>query len=801
MKHSNRRRWSRATLTGVIYSTVLILASIPITLAQDTAGVEKTRAVSIGEQPLSDALVILSDIFEVSIFGDEKLIEGKTTTPVSGRYSIEKALDLILSNSDLRAQPSKSGGFVLVQRVADSTTDEQSITMLPTIQVVGREYARGNTKGTGYVSPVIQAGILGDRADLDTPFTIKSYTLDLIEAQQARTLADILRTDASIKNLTQSGGYASEVEIRGFQIFSASWDGLTGGFNSGYIDFPLEFVDAVEVVKGPSALLFGASQQFGSPAGLVNYVPKRAPNEGTIRKVSVGTQTGGLVSASADLGGRIGANDAFGYRINVVGKKGDLALDHVELDEKGILASFDWRVTDSLVLIAEAGTIDSLKTGYPAIHILNAGVEVPDAPSGEINASQPWAEWTADREFWLLKADWEFVPGWTLSLASTTSDKDFDFIEAVPYILDAQGNSTVNFGQGVHFVENTSNQVTLTGQIQTGELVHDIAFGHTRDTEKATFTNTLSFAVPSIASNIYNPVYIPKPMTTPTGTASGPYTDRTAETTRLVDTISWGPWSAMLGVAHVALQDDISGYDESATTPMGALLYKIDSSTSVYASYAEGFENGGVAPVAAANAFEVMPPRESSQVELGIKKEWDSLALAAALFRIERTLEFTDMTTNVYGQDGVQRHDGLEMSVSGQVTRDLNLIASAMILDGTVDNETFSGTSPTGIPKRSFSLYADYRLPFYRPLSVSAGIQYKSSQWVDLANTQKIDSYTVFDLGASLDMQSAFNVPGRLRLNIDNATDEAYWRSVSYGGCCLAKGEPRVVKLSASFKF
>jgi outer membrane receptor protein involved in Fe transport len=93
------------------------------------------------------------------------------------------------------------------------------------------------------------------------------------------------------------------------------------------------------------------------------------------------------------------------------------------------------------------------------------------------------------------------------------------------------------------------------------------------------------------------------------------------------------------------------------------------------------------------------------------------------------------------------------------------------------------------------------RSPSPSPASAHASWRaaaHKSAQFFDLANTQRIDGYTVFDAGLSLDLKPLAGVPGVVRLNVDNVSDKAYWSSVSYG-CCLSRGEPRTVKLSAAF--
>jgi iron complex outermembrane receptor protein len=758
---------------------------------------------NIPAQPLGQALNELARQANLQMTFPAALVAGKQAPTVSGQMTARQALDRVLAGSGLAAN--LQGSSVVVRAVPAPLAGESTLPAVTVTAGADAPTARGNAAGTEYVSPVVRAGILGDRPAVEVPFTIQSYTKDIIEEQQSRTLAEVLRADATTNDSNNAGGYAPGISVRGFDTWGAAWDGLNGGFANAYQDFPLEFVDAVEVMKGPSALLFGTGSQYGGPGGSINYVPKRAPASGELRRVTVGTQSGGLISASADLGGRFGADQAFGYRLNLLGKKGGLAVDNVKLDEKGFLGSLEWRATKSLTFAADLGKVNSNKQGYADVYGLETGVALPAAPNGRINASMPWADWNADREFGLIKADWAINTDWKLTLATTRTRSTFAYISAgFISISDTQGNGTLITAVSIPRTDSATHQATLTGKLKTGDVSHQLAFSITRDVDKQSFIPSSDYG--SFATNIFQPVYVPRPTSPLTGAAPIIFTDLTADSVRLLDTITWGPWVVVAGIGRISFDEaipDAAGnpYKKSKATPMAALLYKLDASSSVYGSYAEGLEKGGTAPATAANANQAQPPRVSKQIELGYKKDFGTAQVAAALFRIDRALEYVDPASNVYVQNGRQRHIGLELSASGQIAPDLNVVASALLMRPTVNNDSFNGKRATGVPERSVSLYANWRVPAYQPLTLSAGMQYKSAQWLDLANTQKIDAFTVFDLGATLDMKAAWAVPGKLRLAIDNVTDKAYWSTVSYGGCCIGKGEPRTVKLSASFDF
>jgi iron complex outermembrane receptor protein len=656
-----------------------------------------------------------------------------------------------------------------------------------------------------------QVGVLGERPLLDTPFSIKSVSRELIESQSSRTLYEAVRSDASVKNLLNAGGYSTNLSVRGFEISDSSWDGLPGGFALGYQDFPLALADAVEITKGPASVLLGTYSPSSSVVGSVNYVPKRAPASGSIRRVSFGVQTGGAVSAAADLGGRFGADDALGYRVNVFTQHGGLALDNLEIEESGALLSGEWRLSPRARLIAEAGVIRSNKSGYTDVIGLDAGVAIPAPPKGRVNVSMPWADWNANRKMALLRHEWQFAADWKLSVAGTTSRHDFDYISAgFPLVTNVNGDATLFVSDATPLRSKGSTvNATLSGKATTGALAHELIVAASRDRLEDVFSALCDYGGP-YATNIYRPVYVAKPACVPLAAPTFvdfKSSDYTVDNLRAIDTITLGRASVMLGVGRIRIDErglsfstgSPENYRKSKTTPLAAALFKPQPDMTAYVSYGEGFRQGGTAPQTASNAFENLPPRESRQTEAGFKWEPGKLQLAAALFRVQDALEFTN-AANVYVQDGRQVHRGFELSVSGAAAPGLDLLASLMLLRPRIDNgdPAVSGNEPTGVPRTSVSVYANYRLPFAPALALSAGAQHKSAQFFDLANTQRIDGYTVFDAGLSIDLKPLAGVPGVVRLNVDNVSDKAYWSSVSYG-CCLSRGEPRTVKLSAAF--
>lgn len=100
-------------------------------------------------------------------------------------------------------------------------------------------------------------------------------------------------------------------------------------------------------------------------------------------------------------------------------------------------------------------------------------------------------------------------------------------------------------------------------------------------------------------------------------------------------------------------------YDARRTTPAASIAYRLAPSANVYASYIEGFEEGGLAPLTAVNALQALPPLKTRQSELGFKGVLGGVLVQTALFDIRRPTAGTNTATNLYEVTGDASYRGL----------------------------------------------------------------------------------------------------------------------------------------------
>ena len=122
-----------------------------------------------------------------------------------------------------------------------------------------------------------------------------------------------------------------------------------------------------------------------------------------------------------------------------------------------------------------------------------------------------------------------------------------------------------------------------------------------------------------------------------------------------------------------------------------------------------------------------------------------------------------------------------------------------MWLDATNQKTTggaLDGKRINGVARERLRLYGEYRVPGF-PLTLTAGARYEGKR--PIYSLYSVGDVTLFDMGARYEAEVA-GQSLRLRLNVDNLTDEAYW--ITGGGYSnLYQGPPRTIKLGIELEW
>jgi iron complex outermembrane receptor protein len=643
---------------------------------------------------------------------------------------------------------------------------------------------------------------LGRQTLLETPHSVNVITRQIIEDQRAVRLADVIQNDASVQHSFSNPTYYDSVTIRGFSL--DNWQNYKrNGLNHiNQAVTALENIERVEIFKGLPGLYYG----LGAPGGIVNYVTK-TPTLAPLTRLFADVDEDGGYRLHGDLSRRFGPDDNQGLRVNAAYQDLNQYIDEIDGDRYLLAAAYEWRILPATTLNIDADHHEfdtTHSTGYPLLE----GLRLPENVDVDRFLGQEWTTYHTRVTNLGARLEHAFNEDWAVTAQVLRQWLSRDDRSAS--IDDANGAGDYTFYEYNSPDEERdplSGQLRVNGQFETGWITHDLSasvFGLDYDIRFGD-----GVFEPVGMGNIYQP--------TPEFAQSGlvpprPYLvlERQEYGITLFDSIGFGEqWTVQIGARRFKVdykELDQEGattdrYEKTVTTPMVALIYQPRTWLSIYASYIEGFEQGGQAPIGTVNANEVLDPTESEQIEAGVKAEFGEYALVTlAGFEIDRALEFID-NNNRYLQSGRQVHRGLELSISGEPLMGLQVIGSALLLDAeqrkTGDPE-LDGNRPRFVAEEAFSLYADYQIPGVPGLSANGGIFYVGDRAVNDGNSDFADSYTRLDLG----LKYATTLASRetiFRLNVENVTDESYWNSFDFGGAYL--GRPRTVTASLQLDF
>jgi iron complex outermembrane recepter protein len=769
----------------LIRQLVSIAAGLLLALAQ-AAAIAQTRDVDLPAQPLGQSINALAQATGTPIAAPAALVAGRQAPALRGTFTPSEALARLLAGSGLEAR--REGAGFVVQRASAPQADQQ----LPEVKVSA-------AAETGLQPKSATLGPLGNVPLLDAPYSVSVIPQEMIRNENPTRLTEALRYVPGVVNNQPGGSYYDQVMVRGFDTSQLS--------NYRKNDLPMvirgdtafENVERLELYKGPSAMFYG----FNSPGGVINYVAKRPPPSGFLAGLQASGNEFGGWGVAGDVGGRFGAGGQFGYRVNLGYE--DIRNHVRDFDGSRDVESvaLDWRAGRDTVVQLDFDRQYKRTRIQPGVGVLDAS-QIPGSVDPRKFLGQAWTYHESDSQTTSLQVTHSFTPDWSVRLAGNYQYLNRPYKFSNVLLVDKEtGDGAAFFG----IVQNNYNawagMVQLDGRVRTGSVVHELIFGYAP--QSIVFDEHRAFSFAPAPFNVYNPGELPEFFG-----ALGSLRRTTFEnqSTYLMDRITFSPsWQAILGIRHndftqKANFNNQPDYEKTADTPTLGLVFKPRGNVSVYASYMQGLERGGVAPSTATNAGELMKPLVSEQLETGVKADLArGLSLTAALFQISKPSEFRN-PSGAYVQDGEQVNKGVELGVAGRATTHLSLYGGFTVLDATI-NETgtpaLNGKSPAGVPERAFSLYADYLIPSAEQWALTAGVVSIGKRPVFTDNSGTVPGYTLLNLGARYELKAG---GGRARflVNLDNATDEFYWDTVDSFGT-LTIGVPRTLRFAAQFDF
>lgn len=790
-------------------TALLAVAGIGDVTAQDAA-MSARLAQSAGElafdipaQSLDRALAAYAARTGRQVVAPGEVTAGLVSSPVQGTFTPEQALDRLLAGTGVVARES-GGGALVLERAAPRAGDGAVILDPLTVEAQASVPATaeiGNVPppfAGGQVATGGQVGILGNRDLFDTPFSTESFTEQLIQDRQATSLTDVLDFDPSVVPLGRGDAF-EYLNIRGFTVFppfGALLNGLRIPIQQAAVP---EFYDRIELIKGPSALLY---PQAGGIGGTVNFVPKAVgATPLTAGTVSVGSDI--QYRAHADASRRFGPNGEFGARINAVGNTGDTFREHGENDLAAGALSLDY-LGERVRLQGYADLTDGdWQDKQPAVGTFAGTGRVPTTDPRSY-ASFSWASYNAFSQRGMLAGEFDLNEGLTAFVRFGGARTDGTNTGSFGCSFTSDGACSITPYRYREDFSFLAGDLGIRGVAEFGPVRHQVSavFSASRQWYDGHEDDFAPLAV-----DIFDPAGGSDPTRGEPASSYGLSGDTRIKGPAIADTISVLDERVQLTlgarIQNIQQKNEFEGettgdYDQWQTTPAVGLVVKPGLGLSFYGNYIQGLEPGDTAPPGAANAGQSLPPRVSTQKEVGVKWDGGRIGLTAALFEITRPLSILG-SDNVFRDDGEQRSRGLELATFGEPLPGLRLLGGVTFLNAEqvkTQGGVNDGNEVPGAPDYVVKMSAEWDVPLVDGLTLSGLVIRQGSQAANNANTNRLEGWTRLDLGTRYAVTDRLT----LRARVTNVLDQEYWEA-SDRGIYYSIGAPRTFIVSGSVTF
>ncbi|AVE07315.1 TonB-dependent siderophore receptor [Pseudomonas palleroniana] len=782
------------------------LALLPLAVARAQEQQSTQFSFALAAKPLPQALSDFSRVTGMSVIYTDEAPYGLNAPAVSGQMSATQALQRLLSQSGFTFRQIDARTLALEPVPTEGAVNLGATTI---------NAASQTQDATSYQPPPTSSVMRSQGLLLETPQTVNVVPAQVLRDQQPRNLDDALGNVSGITQANTLGSTQDAVMLRGFgdnRNGSIMQDGMPvvqgRALNS--------TAERVEVLKGPSSLLYGIQD----PGGVVNIVSKKPElvqsTSLTVRGSTFGDGKNGS-GGNLDTTGPIG-DSGLAYRLIVDHEDEDYWRNFGTHRETLLAPSLAWYGDTTKVVFAyehreflspfDRGTAIDPKTNHP--------LNIPATR----RLDEPFNNMEGRSDLYRLEVDHDLNDDWKAHFGYSWNRETYDASQVRVVKVNTNGTLTRSM-DGTQGALTTDRFATasLEGKVDVAGMQHDLVFG-LDDEYRKIYRADLIRQAPRGVFNYNNPVYGNEVAGT---TVSAPDSNQTdllrSDSLFFQDAIHLTDQWILVGGARYQMYDQYAGKGVPFTAntdgngqkwvPRAGLVYRYTDQLSFYGSYTESFKpNSTIAPLANKTVLDgSLEPEQSKAWELGTKFDMPGrITASAALFNIEKRnvlVQVGDGLASVYSVAGKVRSRGLELDASGQLTDNWSLIGSYAYTDAVVvEDSKYKGNDLQNVAKNTASLSAVYdfgSLLGGDQLRVGAGARYVGERAGDAANSFELPSYTVADVFATYDTK----IDGqkvKFQLNVKNLFDRTYYTS-SVNTQFVSIGDARQVSVSSTVTF
>ena len=683
------------------------------------------------------------------------------------------------------------------------------------ITVVGaRRYGSNNSS----------AGLKMDVPVLDVPQSLVVISEDFMNDQKATSLDDLMRNVAGVSPFSDYQDFTA----RGFR--SGEDEVTYNGTRSNPVNFfgspKLSNVERVEVLKGPSGVLYGSLEG----GAMINLVTK-SPKARAARSFSLSGGSYSDYAGTADVTGPIAGNEKFLYRLN--GQYEDTK------SFRRFLQSKNYNIAPSLTWIPSSKTSITLKGEYLVDDkkgARNRGTAAPlgdlfalpvdwtaneptdyarsKAYTGELNLTQGiYGSWKTNAIVRYANSDYENAyhesQGFSCSIANATS-------ATLLASCQSRGGRLLMRRQYRHQDfqwKNMASTMTINGAVKTGPIEHRILVGgdytwKDRLTDPSDYANGVPSGVVT-SLDLFNPKYGVDPSTYEgKAPVDAPFTR---------DYRDWGLYASNLitiipqikAVFGIRYNDyHVHNYnfstkvgddqDRTSNTRRAGLVLEPLKWISLYGSYSEGFKPQTNSQEDKGGPFD---PLITKQNEIGFKLGFfgERLIWSGSNYRINKQNVLVPdpdpLKPNFLAALGEVRSKGYETDLVGSITPTWSVTANYASNDTKVTKDsraTQVGARFPNAPRDQAALWTRFEVPRTH-FALAGGATHVGRRAT--FDTTVLPKYTIYDAAAYYDLGRY-----KLQVNVKNLTNERYFAG-GYMSYQLFSGTPRSVQTSIRAAF
>ncbi len=784
------------------------LALLPLGVAQAAEAQQQSTLFNfaLAAKPLPQALSDFTRVTGISVVYTDEAPYAIKAPAITGQMSANQAMQRLLGNSGFTFRQIDARTLALEPLPTDGALNLGATTINGAAQV---------SDTTSYQPPPTSSVMRSHGLLLETPQTVNVVPAQVIRDQQPRNLDDALANVSGITQANTLGSTQDAVMLRGFgdnRNGSIMQDGMPlvqgRAMNS--------TAERVEVLKGPSSLLYGIQD----PGGVVNIVSKKPELIQSTSLTARGSTFGDGKNGSGgnlDTTGPIG-DSGLAYRLIVDHEDEDYWRNYGTHRESLIAPSLAWYGENTKLLFAyehreflspfDRGTAIDPKTNHP--------LNIPSTR----RLDEPFNNMEGRSDLYRFEADHDLNDDWKAHFGYSWNRETYDASQVRVVKVNTNGTLTRSM-DGTQGALTTDRFATasLEGKVNVAGMQHDLTFG-LDDEYRKIYRADLIRQSPRGTFNYNDPVYGNEVAGSKVSAPDSNQTDLLrSDSLFMQDAIHLTDQWILVGGARYQMYDQYAGKGVPFTAntdgngqkwvPRVGLVYRYTDELSFYGSYTESFKpNSTIAPLANKSVLDgSLEPEQSKSWELGTKLDMPGrITASAAVFNIEKRnvlVQVGDGLAAVYSVAGKVRSRGLELDASGQLTDNWSVIGSYAYTDAVVtEDPDLKGNRLQNVAKNTGSLSAVYDFGSILggdQLRVGAGARYVGERSGDAANSFDLPGYTVADAFATYDTK----IEGqkvKFQLNVKNLFDRTYYTS-AVNTQFVSIGDARQVSVSSTLTF